>query len=78
MLKFDLSTRKEYTGNRLLDDDFIVIINRKKEKIIPPHKWFINKNTPVGEDAELYEIKPHGGKKRVDFNDIVATMRPLK
>lgn len=35
-------------------------------KIIPPGKWWINRNTPVGEPADFYECKPHNGYKLLD------------
>jgi len=31
-------------------------------KFIPKEKVWINRHTPVGEDAEYYQMKPHGGK----------------
>ena len=40
-------------------------------RLIKSGKWFINQHTPVGEDAELYEIKPHGGKKLLDIKKMV-------
>lgn len=36
---------------------------RSKYRIIPEEKVFINRNTPVGEDAEFFERKPYGGKR---------------
>jgi hypothetical protein len=36
---------------------------RKKWRLIPEHKTWINRNTPVGESVEYYECKPYGGRK---------------
>lgn len=36
-------------------------------RIIKAGSWFIFRGTPCGEDAELYEIKPYGGKKLLDI-----------
>jgi hypothetical protein len=43
----------------------IVQISKNRYKFIKEGKYFINRNTPVGEDAEFYEIKPFGGKKLI-------------
>jgi len=45
-----------------------VIVKRGKDKykIIDEKKLIINRNTPVGEDADFYEKKPYGGKKMID------------
>jgi hypothetical protein len=37
---------------------------------IPQYKWFIDRSTEVGEDADYYEIKPYGGKKLIDRRKI--------
>lgn len=39
---------------------------RKKYRFIPKDKTYINRNTPVGEPANFFEIKPYGGKKYFD------------
>jgi hypothetical protein len=36
-------------------------------RVIKAGKWWINQNTPPGEDAELWEVKPYGGKKQLDI-----------
>lgn len=36
-------------------------------RIIKAGKWFINRRTPVGEDAELIERKAFGGRKYLDI-----------
>lgn len=37
-------------------------------RLIKAGKWWINQNTPVGEPADLWEVKPFGGKKLLDIN----------
>lgn len=37
---------------------------RSKYRIIPEEKVVINRNTPVGEDAEFFERKLYGGKRQ--------------
>jgi len=39
---------------------------------IQPHKYWINRRTDVGEDAELWERKPHGGKKLLQWNRVIG------
>lgn len=43
------------------------------ERAIKPGKWWINRNTPVGDDADLWELKPHDGKKYISWNDVIRT-----
>ena len=38
-------------------------------------KYFINGRTPVGEDSELYEVKPFGGRHAIEWCDIVKIER---
>lgn len=45
--------------------------NGKSVRVIPAHKWFINRNTPVGEDAEIYEVMPYGGKRYIPWSLII-------
>lgn len=42
---------------------YYLIKERSKLKLLHSDKVYINRNTPVGDDAEYYEIKPYGGKK---------------
>lgn len=35
-------------------------------RVIKAGNWWINRNTPVGEPAELWERKPYGGQKLLD------------
>lgn len=41
------------------------------ERTIPAHRWFINRNTPVGEDADFYEIKPYDGRRYIPYDTIL-------
>lgn len=50
---------------KLNQNGIIIQISKNKYRFIKDGKYFINRNTPVGEDAEFYEIKPFGGKKLI-------------
>jgi len=38
-----------------------------KFPIIKAGNWYLNRNTPVGEDAELIERKPYNGYRILDI-----------
>lgn len=58
---------------RLHREATIIIKSRGgKERRISPDKWWVNRNTPVGEDAELWERMPYQGKRRISWDKIVA------
>ena len=49
------------------------------ERRIESGRWWINKNTPVGEDAEIWERMPHSGRRLIDDRKIIATeSAPIK
>jgi len=54
-------------GNRVLQ------LKRRdgKVKVLQPYQWLRDRNTPVGEDADLYEVKPYGGRRLIDRKEIV-------
>jgi len=54
-----------------LGDDLIVKKRGGGEKRIPSGKWWINKNTPVGEEADLIERMPHNGYRYLNWNDLI-------
>ena len=62
----------------LYNTDALVYKTRGKEKIIMPGKWWINKNTPVGEDAELWKRMAWNGRQLLNFDNIVAVYREVK
>jgi len=39
---------------------------------IPPNKYWINRRTSIGEDAELWERKSHGGKRLLQWNRVIG------
>lgn len=41
-------------------------------RVIKPGKWFIDRNTEVGEDADVYERMPHNGLRRIPWPSIVG------
>lgn len=55
------------------DEDLIVKSSRTGSgiRVIPAYKWFIDRSTEAGEDADIYEIKPHGGRKWIPWNVVV-------
>ena len=55
--------------------DVLIYKPRKVEHRILADKWWINRNTPVGDDAELYQRKPYGGNKMLDFKYLIAVER---
>ena len=67
--------RTPYTKFSPLNLDMSLIVRKRGggERIIKRGKWWINKNTPVGEDAEIWEEKPWGGRKLIEFSEIIAT-----
>lgn len=54
-------------GNRVLR------LRRKSGQIktLQPHQWMLDQNTPLGEDADLYERKPYRGRRLIDRREIV-------
>ena len=59
--------------------DTLVLKGRAgKERRLVPGKWWINRNTPVGEDADIYESKPYGGRRWVNPVEIVRCESPVK
>lgn len=50
----------------------LVISRRGCVKRIRPGKWFIDRKTPVGEDADIYELKAYGGKKLIKRERIIG------
>lgn len=48
------------------------------ERVIPWHKWGIDRSTSHGEDAELLEYMPHGGTRLIDRCNIIRRELPLE
>lgn len=62
----------------LRKDDTIIYPKRGGgEKKIPPEKWWIDKSTPIGEDAELWERMPYGGNRYLDSAKIIGVERVI-
>ena len=60
----------------LFPNDHIIYKKRGGgEKLIPSNKWRINRNTPVGEPADLYEERPYGGLKLLEWNNVIGVYR---
>lgn len=73
------TTRRRYAypveASSIYDDDIIIVKARNGERKILPEKWWVNRRTPVGEDAELWERKPNFGRKLIELDDITAVER---
>ena len=41
------------------------------ERKIPHYKYFVDRNTPVGEDVDYYELTAHGGRRLIPPESIV-------
>ncbi len=61
----------------LREGDTIIVKTRKGERKIPPNKWWLNCNTPVGEDAELWERKPYNGNRYIRWRDVISVESPV-
>lgn len=62
--------------DQLRSGDTLILAKRGGgERFVPGDKWWIDRNTPVGEDADLYERKPYGGKRYVSWKELIAVER---
>lgn len=50
----------------------ICLYRRGKARWISPSDLLINKNTPRGEPANLYERKPYGGRRLLDDDELLG------
>lgn len=64
----------------LWPDDIIILRSRSKkgERALAPGKWFIDRCTSVGEDAELWERMPYDGMRPFYHRSIIAVERKTK
>lgn len=69
-------TRIPYSNEvHLLPGDALLIRKRGGERRLLAKDWWINRNTPVGEDAELWERKPFNGRRSICRAEIIAIER---
>lgn len=54
--------------------DLIVKKRGDGERRIKSGKWWINRRTPVGEDAEIVERMPHRGRRIIEYTAVIATV----
>lgn len=54
-------------------EPFALVIKTRSggERVIEPNKFWINRNTPTGEDATICEIMPHNGRRLIDWTDVL-------
>lgn len=55
-----------------MNKEFLLIRHRKKLKLLKPTKWFVNRNTPVGDPADFYEVKPYDGQRYIPGKEIIG------
>lgn len=57
-----------------LDERKPLIVRKRGggERVIPAGRWWINRNTPVGEDAQFWEIKPYNGRREILRREILG------
>lgn len=41
------------------------------EKHLAPGKYYLDRDTPVGDDACLYELKPYGGMRYIPWSAVI-------
>jgi hypothetical protein len=78
-IKIESCIRLSYPdkSGSLYESDALIYKIREKEQIIMPGKWWINRRTPVGEDAELWKRISWNGRRLLDFDNIVAVYRKV-
>lgn len=70
-----ITGRTPYVRFQTQLDQRRTLIVRKRgggERFISPGKWWVNRNTPVGEDVEVWERMPHQGRRLIDDKNIIA------
>ena len=52
---------------------FALVVKKRGggERIIPPSKFWFDRNTPVGEDADVWERMPHNGRRLIQWSDVI-------
>ncbi len=73
----DALVRLPYTRTLYLYSKDTLIVKKRGggERRVPPGKWWINRNTPVGEDADLMERMPHNGYRYLSWDSLIAVER---
>ena len=72
--------RIEYSRVMCLHEGDTLIMRKRGggERRIPSGKWWINKNTPVGDEAELFERMPYNGRRELQWESLIAVERTTK
>jgi hypothetical protein len=59
--------------------DYPLVIKKRGRaggtRVLAPGDWFVDRSTAPGEDADFYEVKPHGGRRLIAVSDIVREER---
>lgn len=74
------ATRVAYGEHDSLRHTDCLVIKKRGggEREITAGKWDINRNTPTGEDPEIWEKKPYNGRRYFQINDLIAVIRESK
>lgn len=58
----------------MLDPQKSLIVTKRGggHRVIPAGQWWIDKSTPRGDDADLYERKPHNGNRYISRETVVG------
>jgi len=54
-------------------EPFALVIRKRGggERVIEPAKFWINRNTPRGEDAEIWERMPYEGRREILWSQVI-------
>lgn len=57
-----------------LDESFALIVKKRGggERVIKSGNWWMDRQTPVGENAEIFERMPYDGRRTIPRNTILA------
>ena len=76
-LRCEALVRLPYTRDLGLYSKDTLIVKKRGggERRVMTGKWWVNRNTPVGEDADLWERMPHDGRRWISWESLIAVER---
>lgn len=71
------ATRLAYGQHGLLFDTDTIIVRKRNggERAIRSDRWWIDRRTPCGEDAQLWERMSHNGNRAIQWRDVIGVER---